>query len=107
MGSDWLLEPLRHGGAVALLSGVLISPIGGIVLRIVAERRAFRLREQYLAFVFGDVALAVSIAAGGHVLRSSANDLLSFAAPTVFGLGFVFGVAQGCHDVVLGRNSRR
>lgn len=94
----WMLEPL-HGPVVAAVAAAIVSPAAAIVLCLVAERRAFRLQEQYLAFVFGDLALAASIGAGANAYGVVAVCIPLVLAAGVLALGLVLGVVQGWHDV--------
>jgi hypothetical protein len=101
-----LLEPLRHVAIIASAAAVIVSPVAGILLCVLVERRPFRLREQYLAFAIGDIGLAVGIGAGAHVLDGATPRIPALLPVALVVVGLVVGVVQGIHDVTSGRYTR-
>lgn len=99
----FFMEPLVHGGLVAASAAAVVSPLAGAVLCVAVERRSFRLGDQYRAFVFGDLGLAVGIGAGGHALAGA--DALESVAWTALLAGLVVGVSQAVSDVTAQRYS--
>jgi len=67
---------------------LLVSPIGLALLVLTVERRPFRLGDQYLSFLIGDVLLAVAVGVGFAVERHSSAWSRWLLIPIVTGLLF-------------------
>lgn len=97
---------LSHGPAIALAIYLAISPVGPAFLVMLAERRLVRPREDYLSFLFGDVLLAVAVAASVNEQPPAVCGMRPVAQWGLFAGGIVFGVAQWRHELRSGAYSR-
>lgn len=91
-------------GWAAGLVGLAVS-IGALaVIEVVVERRRFLVRNQYLAFLPGDVLLSLAAAIGWWGRQPGEPTTLWYGAPAVAGLAY--GAVQMSVEVHTGQVSR-
>lgn len=98
-----------EGPLAAFLLSLALSPLAMIALTIGIEHRPWRLKDQYAAFIYGDVALAFTVAAGASAwatatLQSRSDVSTSQWAMLVIGL--FTGVGQWAAEVHDGTYTR-
>jgi hypothetical protein len=102
----WLLA---QGAITALLVSLAVSPFGLIALSVLLERRPWHLRDQFAAFLYGDMALAGIVAAGAVMWPTVPDRMRSTAgwleAALVLG-GLVTGVLQARSELRRGVYTR-
>lgn len=87
-------------GLVAFLVSLLVSPLGLALVVVLVERRPFVLSEQYMAFLVGDVLLAVAVGIGFS--RAGDRPLWSWWLLIPLVAGAAFGWWQLGHEVTAG-----
>lgn len=99
---------LQHGPWVAAMASLAVTPVGYAAIAAVLERRLLRTRSEYVALIYGDILLALSIALGVWLLHGQVPDGIArppfSVASTLCWLGF--GLAQWRGDVRSGLYTR-
>lgn len=89
-----------RGALFAGLTSLMVSPVGLAVIVVFVERRRFVLGDQYLAFLVGDVLLAVAVTIGFAV--RAGRPVWSWWLLLPIAAGLVFGLWQLQHEVAVG-----
>ena len=104
-----IVKLFDEGAVTALFLSLAVSPLALFAVALIVERRRLKIKDQYAAFIYGDVALAVSVAAGAAAWgASTAADQAGIEVAQWFFLvfGFITAAGQGIHEVRSGTYTR-
>lgn len=87
-------------GLILCLFSLLVSPIGLALVVVLVERRPFVLADQYMAFLVGDVLLAIAVGAG--FTTADNRQLWSWWLLVPLAAGLLFGWWQTGHEIATG-----
>jgi hypothetical protein len=86
---------LQHGPWLAGLASLAVTPLGYAAIAALLERRILRIREEYIALIYGDPLLAVAVAVGTWLLHGQLPKGIAGSGPSLFcmcswlGLGLI------------------